>query len=133
MAVTRRGLLTKGTAAVGLLAATGSAFAKEGVGAEAGKGDSSKRAPAMIGACGLACKACALMKAGKCKGCGSGKEANDGVVKMKPCPVLTCAAMKKIDYCGTGCMMFTKCKKVVGKPYAPSFLAMIEKRLKPKG
>ena len=85
--------------------------------------------PKMIGACGLACTTCPLMKAGKCKGCASGTEASAEMVEKKPCPVLKCAAMKKIDYCGTGCKMFTKCPKVVGRPYAESFLAMIDKRL----
>lgn len=128
MSVSRRGLLANGTAAAGLLAATGPALA-----AKDGGKDPSRKAPAMIGACGLACTTCPLMKAGKCKGCGSGKEVTDGLVKMKPCPVLKCAAMKKIEYCGTDCKMFTKCKKLVGKPYAASYLAMVDKKLNPKG
>lgn len=51
------------------------------------------------------------------------------MVEKKPCPVLKCAAMKKIDYCGTSCKMFTKCPKLVGHPYAESYLAMVAKRL----
>lgn len=85
--------------------------------------------PKMIGACGLACTTCPLMKAGKCKGCASGTEASAEMVEKKPCPVLKCAAMKKIDYCGTSCKMFTKCPKLVGHPYAESYLAMVAKRL----
>jgi len=83
----------------------------------------------MIAACGLACSTCPLMAAGKCKGCSTGKDASEELLKKKPCPVLHCAAMKKIDYCGTGCKMFPTCKKLIGKPYAESFLAMIQKRL----
>ena len=88
-----------------------------------------KQAKAIIGACGLACTACPLMKAGKCKGCASGTEASAEMVEKKPCPVLKCAAMKKIDYCGTGCKMFTKCAKLIGKPYDKAFMAMIDKRM----
>lgn len=84
---------------------------------------------AMVAACGLACSTCPLMKAGKCKGCASGKEASAELLKMKPCPVLTCAAKKGIDYCGTGCKMFTQCKKLIGRPYAQSFMDKIKKRL----
>ncbi len=119
MSVSRREFLSKGVpaAATGaiVLAATGEAVAAE--------------KKAMIGACGLACMACPLMKAKKCMGCASGKDASAAMLKKKPCPVLKCAAMKKIDYCGTGCKMFTKCKKLIGKPYAQSFIDMIGKRM----
>lgn len=111
---TRRGFIAAGAAAVG--AGLASAQAQE-------------KPCDKVGACGLACKTCPLMKAGKCKGCASGKEASAELLKMKPCPVLKCAAKKGIDYCGTGCKMFTKCKKVVGRPYAKSFLAKIESKL----
>ena len=84
---------------------------------------------AMVAACGLSCMACPMMKAEKCKGCASGKEASAELLKKKPCPVLKCAAMKKIDYCGTGCTMFTECKKLIGKPYAQSFMDMMKKRM----
>jgi len=121
MSVSRREFLSKGApaAATGAiaLAATGEAVAAE------------KKPSAMVGACGLSCMACPLMKAKKCKGCASGKEASAEMVKMKPCPVLKCAAKKKIDYCGTGCKMFTQCKKLIGKPYAQSFMDMIKKRM----
>ena len=130
MSVSRRSFLAKGASAAvtgGVLDAS-AAVAMEKAPQEKPK----KKMPAMVGACGLSCKACPLMKAKKCKGCASGKEASPEMVEKKPCPVLKCAAKKKIDYCGTGCKMFTKCKKVVGRPYAESFLAMIEKRLKPK-
>jgi len=113
----RRGFLAAGASAVGagVLAASTSAHAQE--------------KKAMVAACGLACSACPLMKAGKCKGCSSGKDASAEMLKMKPCPVLVCAAKKKIDYCGTGCKMFTKCKKLIGRPYAESFLVKIGSKL----
>lgn len=113
----RRRFLTAGASVVGagILAASTPARAQE--------------KKAMVAACGLACSTCPLMKAGKCKGCASGKEASAELLRMKPCPVLKCAAMKKIDYCGTGCKMFTDCKKLIGRPYAESFLAEIKKRL----
>ena len=105
-----------------------SAAAATGIlGASAAMGAESK--PAMIGACGLACTTCPLMKAGKCKGCAPGNKATKAMIEKKGCPVLKCAAMKKIDYCGTGCKMFTKCKKLVGKPYDATFLAKIDKKL----
>ena len=85
-------------------------------------------AKAMIGACGLACTACPVMKAGKCKGCASGKAASAAMIEKKGCKVLKCAAGKKIDYCGD-CKMFTKCKKIIGKPYAQMFVDMQAKRM----
>ena len=118
MGISRRKFLASGASAA---AAAGVLGASAAIGAE--------DKPAMIGACGLACTTCPLMKAGKCKGCASGKEASEAMVEKKGCPVLKCAAMKKIDYCGTGCKMFTKCKKLVGKPYDANFLAMIDKKL----
>lgn len=107
-------------AAVGIVAV--SLDGGQALGAEAGKKS------AMIGACGLACVACPLMKAGKCKGCASGKEASDAMIKKKGCKVLACAAKKKIDYCGD-CKMFTKCKKIIGKPYDQKFVDMQAKRM----
>jgi len=87
-----------------------------------------KQAEAKIGACGLACTVCPLMKAGKCKGCASGTDATPELLKMKPCPVLKCAAGKPIDYCGN-CKMFTKCKKLIGEPYDKTFMEMQAKRM----
>ncbi|MFW6161153.1 MAG: DUF3795 domain-containing protein [Planctomycetota bacterium] len=83
----------------------------------------------MVGACGLSCDACPLKKAGKCKGCASGKEASAKMLKMKPCPVLQCAAKKGIDYCGTGCKKYADCKKLIGRPYAQSFMDTMKKRM----
>ena len=105
---------------------TGAAIA--GAGVLAGS-TASAQEKAMVAACGLACNTCPLMAAGKCKGCSTGKGASEEMLKMKPCPVLQCAAKKQIDYCGTGCKMFADCKKLVGKPYAESFLAMVKKSL----
>lgn len=84
---------------------------------------------AMVAACGLSCMACPLMKAGACKGCASGKEATAEMLEMKPCPVLQCAAKKEIDYCGTGCEKFAECEKLIGHPYAQSFMDMMKKRM----
>jgi hypothetical protein len=82
----------------------------------------------MVAACGLSCDACALMKAGKCKGCATGTEASEEKLKMKACVVLSCAAMKKVDYCGN-CKMFMECKKIVGRPYAETFIEGMKKRM----
>lgn len=122
MAVTRREFMGKGA---------GVAVAGAGVLA-AGCAQMGKRAPAkpvMIGACGLACEACPVMKAGKCKGCGPAKSVASAVVTKKNCPVLTCANKKGIDYCGTECGMFTKCAKMIGRPYSESYMEMIATKL----
>ena len=84
---------------------------------------------AMVAACGLSCMACPLMKAGTCKGCATGKEASEEMLEKKPCPVLKCAAMKGIDYCGTECVKFTECDKLIGHPYAQTFMDMMKKRM----
>ena len=106
MNVSRREFLGKGApvAATGVLGVLATTDAR---GAPAAK----EKPNAMVGACGLSCMACPLMKAKKCMGCASGKEASAELLKKKPCPVLQCAAKKKIDYCGTGCKMFTECKQ----------------------
>jgi hypothetical protein len=82
----------------------------------------------MVAACGLSCTACALMHAGKCKGCAAKAEMAK-TKGMEPCPVFACAAMKNIDYCGTGCKKFAECEKLVGHPYAQSYLDMVKTRL----
>jgi len=51
------------------------------------------------------------------------------MLEKKPCPVLKCAAMKGIDYCGTGCKKFAECDKLVGHPYAQTFMDMMKKRM----
>jgi hypothetical protein len=84
--------------------------------------------PMMVAACGLACTACPLMKAEKCKGCAAKAEMAKSK-GMEPCPVFQCAAMKKIDYCGTGCMKFAECEKLIGRPYAQSFMDMMKTRM----
>jgi len=83
----------------------------------------------MVAACGISCTVCPLMAAGKCKGCATGKMATEAQIEKKGCPVLKCAAMKKIDYCGTGCKMFASCKKLVGRPYAQAFLDKIKAKM----
>ncbi len=129
----RREFLTAGAASIAAIAtgvAVGGCSKEETQEAERGGGTpAATAATAMVGACGLSCNACPAMKAGKCKGCASGKEASEEMVAAKPCPVLKCAAMKKIDYCGTDCKMFTKCTKLIGKPYDKSFMEMMGKKL----
>lgn len=113
----RRSFLSKTTAgaAIAGLAAAGCANAEP-----------KACAITMVGACGLSCQVCPLMKAEKCKGCGSG---TSDMAAKKSCPVIKCAAMKKIDYCGTGCASYTKCTKLIGKPYAQEFMDGIKTRL----
>jgi len=106
-----------GTAAVGLSTAFG-----------AETGDSASSAP-MVAACGISCSACPLLKAEKCKGCGAGNAVSSEMVTKKNCPVLTCASMKKIAFCGTDCKMYAKCGKLVGRPYAKEFLDKIGSKL----
>jgi len=108
---------------------TGATAAAGALGLAAGGCEAAEEPKPMVAACGLSCAACPLMKAGKCKGCAPGNQASAELLKMKPCPVLQCAAKKKIDYCGTGCKMFTKCEKMIGRPYDKSFLEKIAKRL----
>ena len=116
MGLSRRKMLSSGAlAAAGLVAASTVRAADEEV-------------KHMVAACGISCTACPLMKDGKCKGCATGKMATAEKIEMKGCPVLKCAAMKKIDFCGTGCKMFADCPKLVGRPYDKEFLAMIKKR-----
>ncbi len=111
---------------------TGSAVA---LGAVAGTLGSSKADAAeaadtmMVAACGLSCATCPLMKAKKCKGCGPGNKVSDEMAEMKKCPVLSCAKMKGIDYCGTGCKGFTKCAKMIGRPYDKSFMEKIATKM----
>lgn len=83
----------------------------------------------MIGACGIACSTCPLMKAEKCKGCGPGNAVSAEMVAAKQCAVLSCASMKKIDYCGTACAKFADCAKLIGRPYDKDFQARIKAKL----
>jgi hypothetical protein len=96
--------------------------------AAAGCADAAPEKPkiTMVGACGLSCQVCPLMKAGKCKGCGPG---TSEMAAKKGCPVLKCASMKKLAYCGRDCPGFTKCKKIIGKPYAEEFIESMRKRM----
>jgi len=122
----RRDFLVAGASAVAAGVVGGS---MAGCKKEASAPPASAPAQAMIGACGLACSACPLMKAKKCSGCASGTEASAEMLQKKPCPVLQCAAKKKIAYCGTDCKMFTQCSKLIGKPYDKSFMDMMSKRM----
>lgn len=119
MAESRRSFLSKtvaGAAVVGLAAA----------GSAQGKDKKEETSITMVGACGLSCQVCPLMKAGKCKGCGPG---TSEMAAKKTCTVLKCANMKKVAYCGKDCPGFTKCAKLIGKPYAKEFMEGIKKRL----
>jgi len=118
------------TGVIGGLVVGCSQSAQEDVEASSAPGKEEAKSPkAMVAACGLSCMACPLMKAGTCKGCASGKEASEEMLAKKPCPVLKCAAMKGIDYCGTGCGKFTECDKLIGHPYAQAFMDMMKKRM----
>jgi hypothetical protein len=117
MVESRRHFLSKavaGTAAIGLAVVSG-AHAKP-----------KASSITMVGACGVSCQVCPLMKASKCTGCGSGTSTT---AKKNTCPVAKCASMKQIEYCGTDCPSFTKCAKLIGKPYAKEFMEGIKKRL----
>ena len=86
-------------------------------------------AATVIAACGLACNTCPLMKGGKCKGCGAANAVSAEMIAMKNCPVLSCANMKKIDFCGTACAKFADCAKLIGRPYDKEFMARIKEKL----
>lgn len=85
----------------------------------------------LVGACGIGCSACPLMKNGKCKGCGPANtvSAEMAAVKSEKCPVFKCARTKGIAYCGTDCKMFTECGKLVGRPYSRDFMTRLKSRL----
>jgi len=83
---------------------------------------------AMVAPCGLSCMACPMMNSGKCKGCAAKAEMAK-MKEMEPCPVFKCATMKKIDYCGTGCKKFAECEKLIGHPYAQSYMDMMKSRI----
>ena len=134
MAWSRRDFMVGGASAVaaGIVGASSVSCSSEGEAPPAAKkGEEKPEQPmkAMVGACGLSCNACPLLAAGKCKGCASGKEASAEMLAKKPCEVLKCAAKKGIDYCGTGCKMYTQCPKLIGKPYDKAYLEMIGKRM----
>ena len=120
MSVSRRDIVKTGA---------GAAAAAGALGMLATRGDAAEEKKPMVAACGLSCTACPLMKAGKCKGCGPGNAVSADMVAKKNCPVLSCASMKKIEYCGTGCKKFMECGKVIGRPYAKEFMEGIKKRM----
>lgn len=109
-------------------------FIKVGAGAAAAAAclvtsDAQAAGAKKIGACGIACCTCPMMKAGKCGGCAAGKDATDAMVAKKGCKVLACAHKKGISYCGTDCPGFTKCGKLIGKPYSQDFMDMLKKKM----
>lgn len=121
MNVSRRGFMVKGMAGIAAAGAAGTLVGAEPQGAAS--------AAPMVAACGICCSACPLHKAGKCKGCGPGNAVAPEIVAKKNCPVLNCASMKKIAFCGTDCGMYTKCAKLVGRPYAQEFMDKIAAKL----
>jgi len=124
MDASRRDFLKCGRGAVA--AGTLAVLATQGVVAAEGKPE----ADLLVGACGIGCSACPLLKAGKCKGCGPANTASaeTAAAKMK-CPVFSCAKMKGIAYCGTDCMKFTECGKLIGRPYSTDFMTRIKGRM----
>ena len=114
MSASRRDFLRNGGGA----ATAGAVAVLSGHRAVAAEGEA--EAKPMVAACGLACSACPLLKAGKCKGCGPAKA---------KCPVFSCAKMKGIAHCGTECGKFTECGKLIGRPYSKEFMERIKSRL----
>jgi len=122
MRESRRSFLRKSTriaATAGVLGVTGAVTSRAAEG----------EAKPMVAACGLACNVCPLMKAGKCKGCGAANAVPAAMVEKKNCPVLNCASMKKIAYCGTDCKKFTECGKLIGRPYDKAFMDKMKARM----
>ena len=123
----RRNFIGKSTVAavaVGILGMLSSCDKKTG------DQQSSRNEPEIVvGACGISCSVCPLMKAGKCKGCGPGNVVSAEKVSMKNCPVLNCASMKKIAFCGIDCQKFSECGKLVGHPYHKDFMEKIKAKL----
>lgn len=79
---------------------------------------------AKIGACGIACEVCGLHSKGICQGC------DPALAKHIPCPILKCAADKKIQYCSRDCADFP-CSIYKGEyPYSQAYLGMYQGRLK---
>ena len=84
----------------------------------------------MVAACGLCCSACPAMKAGKCKGCATGKTVSKEKLEKTKCPILKCIGMKdpKIEFCGD-CKMYTKCKKLTDKVFNQQFIDTLSTKM----
>jgi hypothetical protein len=75
-----------------------------------------------VGACGIACDpGCGLFAKGLCQGCDPAR------VKQIPCPVLSCAVKRKVQYCGRDCSDFP-CKIVAKFPYGEAYTGMYKSR-----
>ncbi len=83
----------------------------------------------MVGACGISCEVCGLRIKGVCKGCvpGNDPNVNERLSYLRSinalCPVLRCAAEKKVAYCLRDCDSFP-CEvfEKGGFPYSEAFL-----------
>ena len=88
------------------------------------------------GACGIACDVCTLRLLDICSSCGPGKsqlakaklEAQKRLLGA-PCPILACAALRRVDYCLRDCDLFP-CENFACGPYpfSQSFLEMQKRR-----
>ena len=82
-----------------------------------------------IGACGIACEVCGYYTRGMCEGCVAGNDtgASDklDIQQQKlgfTCPVLECAATRKVGYCLKDCDKFPCEVLYQGFPYSKGFL-----------
>ena len=98
-----------------------------------------------VAACGICCDVCEFYINGKCVTCCAGTD-EEGVRKKQEsevqkigmqCPILACAAERKVDYCIKGCPDMpcenfrTGWESQMGSgpsPYSESFLAMFPRR-----
>lgn len=88
------------------------------------------------GACGINCEVCGLYVSGACSSCGPGT-GESGLRKLAaqekllgaPCPILACAAEKRIEHCTRDCGEFP-CARFNGYPYSEGYLAMQARRRK---
>ena len=82
------------------------------------------------GACGISCDACGLYAKKICYGCCSGDKVPQEVVEKSPCPVLKCAAEKKVGHCSRDCDKFVCEIHNQGYPYSDSYRGMYTQRNK---
>jgi hypothetical protein len=90
------------------------------------------------GACGINCDVCKLRLTEICSSCGPGKstEAQKKLEAQKrllgkPCPILACASMNRVDHCMRDCIVFP-CDNFTSGPYpfSEGFLTMQQRRRK---
>ncbi|MDY6854096.1 MAG: DUF3786 domain-containing protein [Thermodesulfobacteriota bacterium] len=88
------------------------------------------------GACGINCDVCKLNLLGICSTCGSGinedglkKKAAQERILGKPCPVLSCAIKRLIEYCPRDCERFPCIEFTSGPyPFSSGYLDMQKRR-----